>query len=119
MGREPWAAELRVLLNLNAVAGHDFIHGELLAGNSGGKRDLSSYGGMQQAPVITHNEVVAFMQARRLYGRGAGWIDMHLLASALAGRMQLWTADHSLAALAAELGIAYKLGSRGLYLLPK
>jgi hypothetical protein len=120
MGREPWAGELRLLLNLDAVAGHDLVHGELLAGDRGDKRRaLSSYGVMQQAETIPHDEVVTFMQARQLYGRGAGWIDIHLLASALAGHMELWTADNALSELATELGIAYKVGRRGLYLLPK
>jgi hypothetical protein len=38
----------------------------------------------------------------------AGWIDIHLLASALVGGLLLWTADPRLAAMASELGIAYE-----------
>ena len=36
-----------------------------------------------------------------------GWIDVHLLASALVDRLQLWTTHPALATLAKELGIAY------------
>jgi hypothetical protein len=36
-----------------------------------------------------------------------GWIDVHLLASALVGRLRLWTTDPALTALARELGVEY------------
>ena len=62
---------------------------------------------MHQAPVVPHGDIVAFVRERRLHGRGVGWVDAHLLASALVGRLQLWTADSRLATLAEELGIAY------------
>jgi len=62
---------------------------------------------MHQAPVVAHDDVVAFVQSRRLHGRGVGWIDAHLLASALVGRLKLWTTDPRLAVVAAELGIGY------------
>jgi hypothetical protein len=46
-----------------------------------------------------------------LHGRGLGWIDVHLLASAIVGRLQLWTADSRFAGVAKELGIAYEMPS--------
>jgi len=54
-----------------------------------------------------HRELVAFVYARRLHGRGAGWTDIHLLASAVIARVRFWTADHALSILAEELGLAY------------
>jgi hypothetical protein len=48
------------------------------------------------------------LRDRKLHGRGIGWIGAHLLASALVGRLQLWTTDPALATLAKELGIAYR-----------
>jgi hypothetical protein len=45
---------------------------------------------------------------RRLHGRGIGWIDAHLLASALVGRLRLWTTDPALAIAARELGVGYE-----------
>ena len=53
-------------------------------------------------------DVVTFVRDRKLYGRGVGWIDAHLLASALVGGLRLWTTDPALAALAKELDIAYR-----------
>ena len=56
---------------------------------------------------MPHADVAVFVRARHLQGRGIGWVDAHLLASALVGRLKLWTADRSLAAVARELGVAY------------
>jgi predicted nucleic acid-binding protein len=106
--REPHAAELDSLLSRDEVSGHDFVFGELLIGDKGGRQQLlSDYERMHQAPVVLHEEVVAFVRDRRLHGRGIGWVDAHLLASALVGRLKLWTMDPSLESLAKELGVGY------------
>ena len=82
---------------------------ELLIGDKGGRKQLlADYEQMHQAPVVAHSELVAFVRDRRLRGRGIGWIDAHLLASALVGRLKLWTTDPRLTTLAKELGIAYE-----------
>ena len=76
------------------MAGHELIYGELLIGDTGGRKKLlSAYEPMFQAGNIPHSDVVAFVRARGLHGRGVGWIDFHPLASAIVGRLQLWTAD--------------------------
>ena len=106
--RAPFAAELDRLLSDDAVAGHEFVFGELLVGDRGGReRLLGSYERMEQVAAVPHSDVMEFVRARKLQGRGIGWIDAHLLASALVGRVQLWTADRALDAMADELGIAY------------
>lgn len=106
--RPAYTAELDRLLSLGHVSGHDFIYGELLIGDKSGREVLlASYEQMHQAPMVSHSEVVLFVRERWLHGRGIGWIDAHLLASALVGRLKLWTADVPLAAVASELGIAY------------
>jgi hypothetical protein len=107
--RAPYAAELDALLSRDEVSGHEFVFGELLIGDKGGRKKLlADYERMDQAPVVPHGEVVAFVRHRRLHGRGIGWIDAHLLASALVGRLRLWTVDPALAALARELNIAHE-----------
>ncbi len=106
--RAPYAAELDELLSRDEVSGHDFVYGELLLGNTGGRKHLlADYLQMDHAPVVPHADVVAFVRDRRLHARGIGWVDAHLLASALVGRLKLWTGDPRLAAVAQELGIAY------------
>jgi predicted nucleic acid-binding protein len=106
--RAPYAVELDGLLSRDDVSGHYFVYGELLIGDTGGRQELlANYERMDQAPVVAHADVVAFVRDRKLHGRGIGWIDVHLLASALVGRLKLWTTDSPLAALAKELGISY------------
>jgi hypothetical protein len=100
-GQAPFLSELDELMDREDVAGHELVYGELLMGDRGGrKKFLEDYERMHQA--------VAFVRGRGLHGRGVGWIDIHLLASALAGRHRLWSADPRLAAIAEELGVAYK-----------
>ena len=106
--RAPYASQLDTLLNRDEVSGHPFVMGELLIGDRGGRTQLlADYEQMHQAPTVPHGEVVEFVRHRRLHGRGIGWIDAHLLASALAGRLELWTADPRLNVLAMELGVGF------------
>jgi predicted nucleic acid-binding protein len=107
--RAPYASRLDELLGRDEVNGHDFVYGELLIGDKGGRKALlAEYERMDQAPIVPHSEVVAFVYHRRLNGRGIGWVDAHLLASALVGRLKLWTADSPLAVVAREFGVAYE-----------
>lgn len=106
--RGPHARDLDALLGLDEVIGHELVFGELLIGDSGArKRLLEAYVEMEQAPPVAHDEVVAFARDRRLYGKGIGWIDVHLLAATIVGSYRLWTADTQLAELAEQLGIAF------------
>jgi predicted nucleic acid-binding protein len=105
--REPYATGLSALLERDEVVGHELVFGELLIGDRGGRKKLlESYALMHQARMLPHQEVVAFVRDRRLHGRGAGWVDVHLLASAVVERLGLWTADPRLAALAEDVGVA-------------
>jgi predicted nucleic acid-binding protein len=107
-GREPYATELDSLLERDEVAGHKLVFGELIIGDKGGRRKLlDAYGQMHQATPVPHGEVVAFVRERRLHGQGVGWIDVHLLASAIVGRYRFWTADPRLAALAGKFNVSY------------
>lgn len=107
--RMPYAAELDGLLERDEAAGHDLVYGELLIGDSGGRtRLLDSYDLIHRVPAIGHAEVASFVRSHKLYGRGVGWVDAHLLASALVANMPLWTADDRLATLATELGCGYR-----------
>lgn len=108
-GRAPYMAELGQLLASDQVCGHELVYGELLIGDIGGRqRVFDRYGRMRHAPLVPHPNIVEFVRSNKLHGRGIGWIDAHLLASALAGRMRLWTADPRFAIVADEWNIAYK-----------
>ena len=106
--RAPYSAGLERLLSDDEVSGHHLVYGELLIGDHGGRAHLlASYDRMHKAPPVPHQEVVAFVRARQLHGRGIGWIDAHLLASALVGQLRLWTSDLRLAGVAEQLGVGY------------
>lgn len=107
--RPPYSAGLDRLLERDEVAGHDLIHGELLIGDPGGREQLLSlYQAIHRVASIPHAEVVLFVRSNKLYGRGIGWIDAHLLASALVAGIPLWTADQRLAEIAGEVGAGYQ-----------
>jgi predicted nucleic acid-binding protein len=109
--RSPYAQELDKLLAFDEVAGHELVYGELLIGDHGGRRDLlDAYERISWASSVPHGDVVEFVRSRSLHGRGIGWVDVHLLASAVVGRLPLWTADASLSVIAAELGVGYTMG---------
>src|ERR1700722_12394415 len=93
-GQEPLREELDGLLAKDAVAAHDLVYGELFIGDRRGRGPFfTMYERIHKAEMVPHDEVVAFVRHHDLSGRGVGWVDIHLLASAIAGRMKLWTAD--------------------------
>jgi hypothetical protein len=55
--------------------------------------------------VVSHPEVLHFLDRHRLMGRGLGWIDLHLLASTFVSRATLATRDRQLARIADALGV--------------
>ena len=108
--RGPSAKELDRLLEMEVVCGHELVYGELLIGDPGGRLPvLALFRRLQQSPLVPHDAVVSLVRTRKFHGRGAGWIDIHLVASALASGHQFWTADSDLLSIARELGIAYEL----------
>ncbi len=100
--------ELVSLLQRVQVATHPFVIGELSCGNL--KNRKSILGLLAELPRVTiaeHEEVLDFIESRKLMGNGIGWIDAHLLASSLISRAPLWTADKKLRAISAALGVSY------------
>ena len=48
---------------------------------------------------------VLLIERHQLMGRGIGWVDVHLLASAKLSGCHLWTLDRRLAVIAREQGV--------------
>ncbi len=88
---------------------HPFVLGELACVNLENRGEvLRLLGDLPAAPTATDPEALGLIERRALMGRGIGYIDVHLLASsALAGVALLWTRDRRLAAVAAELELAF------------
>ena len=97
---------LKSLLDEEQVFCHPFVVGELACGALHNRQEvLSLLRALPQARVAEHEEVLHLLEGRRLHGRGLGWIDAHLLASALVTGCTLWTFDKPLGRAAAALDI--------------
>lgn len=106
--RHPSRADfLRSMLEEDQVLLHPWVHGELLLGGIGASHEtiLQDLRHLPGAPLVPHEEVLHLVRARRLAGRGIGWVDAQLLASALVASARLWTFDRKLAAVAGELEV--------------
>lgn len=99
---------LTAALEEGRVLMHPFVLGELACGTLRNRKEvLQLLSDLPVAPTVTELEALGFIERRALMGRGIGYIDIHLLASAtLAGPARLWTRDKRLAAVAAGLGLA-------------
>jgi predicted nucleic acid-binding protein len=101
--REPRLADG---LSEGIVLMHPFISGELACGNLKNRTAvLGDLHALPSAKLASDAEVLHLIEDRRLWGRGLGWIDAHLLASALLSHRRFWTLDVRLAKAAVELGL--------------
>ena len=99
--------KLARLLDGSAVVIHPFVLGEIALGHVTPRAEvLADLGTLESPRVAEHHEVLALIERSRLWGRGIGWVDAHLLASVLLDRIRLWTLDARLARVARELGVA-------------
>ena len=70
---------------------------------------LDLLGRLPSVPTATHAEALDFLERRALMGRGIGFVDVHVLASAaLAAKFACDDTRHSLAAVAIELDVAWE-----------
>lgn len=100
---------LEVLLNDGHVACHPFIIGELACGNLKNRDEILSL--LQALPAATsadNEEVMEFIENHRLMGKGLGYIDMHLLASAILSKFLLWTFDKRLHEISVKMGLDFR-----------
>ena len=96
------------LLQEGAVLIHPWVIGELACGNLRNRADvLELLQGLPAAIVASDSEVLLLIERAQLMGRGIGYVDAHLLASAKLSHCLLWTQDRRLAALTQEQGLAF------------
>ncbi len=90
------------------VLTHPFVIGELALGNLGARETiLSDLSDLPRAVVATDSEALYFIDHHALFGRGAGYVDIHLLAAVqLTADAELWTRDKRLHGIAVQLGLA-------------
>jgi predicted nucleic acid-binding protein len=98
---------LATLLQAGEVLIHPWVIGELACGNLRNRRDvLELLQGLPAAVVASDSEVLLLIEREQLMGRGIGYVDAHLLASAKLSQCQLWSQDRRLSVLARERGLA-------------
>ena len=100
------------LVDARKVLCHPFVIGEVAMGRFHNRRVfLSDLGKLRAAEVADHNEVMELVERHSLSGRGIGYVDAHLLASAfLTSEAKLWTRDKRLKEAAKQM----KLAAEGL-----
>lgn len=102
-------SRLADLLERNDVVMHPFIVGEIACGSLTNRTVTLEL--LQQLPmsvVAEYEEVLGYVEHQELHGKGIGYVDVHLLASAVIENARIWTLDKRLSTVAQELGCALR-----------
>ena len=100
---------LRQLLEEDKVVCHPLVIGELACGNLKHRsKVLESLTVLPTTPTIEYEELFTFIETHKLFGRGLGWIDVHLLAATLLQQVTLWTLDQPLRHAARKLRCSFE-----------
>jgi predicted nucleic acid-binding protein len=100
---------LRLLLEEGEVLCHPHVVGELACGSLVRRTELLGLlRALPKATLASEAEAHRLVDAHRLHGRGIGWIDVHLVASALLSGAGLWTLDRRLEREARRVGAGEK-----------
>ena len=90
------------------VVSHPFVIGELACGGITNRKDiLTLLGALPIATEATHEEALEFLDSKNLPISGIGWIDVHLLASAVLTPASLWTLDRRLHEVSKTLDLVW------------
>lgn len=108
-----WIAHLRgkevgltSVLEQAVVLMHPFVVGELACGNLKDRasllRELSI---LPKVPVSAESETLYLVEYHKLWGKGIGWVDANLVASALIANCHLWSFDSALKSACQTAGV--------------
>lgn len=99
-------AELRRIMEEDALLCHPIVIGELALGSLRDRAAVLAFlAAQRQAVVATHEEVMTMIERHELFSMGIGYTDAHLLASVLMERgATLWTRDKRLRTAAGKAG---------------
>lgn len=82
------------------------VLGELVLGGLA-RREEELLRRLPRATTVADDEVLAFVRQRHLSRRAIGWVDAHLLASALVEGALLWSLDRDLDRAATSLACCF------------
>ncbi len=95
---------LETVLDEGNIACHPFIISELACGNLKNRTEiLTLLKNLPVAAVANDDEALKFIECHQLMGKGLGFIEIHLLMSALLTGIPLWTFDKRLHEFATSL----------------
>ena len=88
---------------------HPLIVGELACGNLKNRNKIIPLlQSLPMAPTIEFDEFLFFIDRNHLMGKGVGFVDVYLLASAQLTGVPLWTADKRLKSAAELFELTFK-----------
>jgi predicted nucleic acid-binding protein len=98
------------LLEAGMVLCHPHVVVEVACGTPPHRRAiLAMLAALESGPVATHDELLGLIERRAPHGRGCGFVDVSLLASALLGQQTfVWTLDRRLESMAADVRRSYR-----------
>lgn len=102
-------SRLQCLLYEEQVMIHPMVIGEVACGYLKKRKEiLTLLQSLPQVNIANDLEVLTLINNKKLYGLGIGWIDVHLLTSALLTKVKIWTEDKSLKKAVEKLHFQYK-----------
>ena len=97
---------LAALLEAGEVLTHSLVVGEMSLGVFRNREEIFALlDSLPKAGTATDKDVRGWIESRKTWGRGIGWIDACLVASALLTRCTFWTLDARLRRVATSLGV--------------
>lgn len=102
-------AHLVTLLESGLVVCHPHVVVEVACGTPPARSAIvSMMATLDSLPAASHSELLLLIERRRLFGRGGGFVEVSLLASALlSDQVRVWTHDRRLGTLADAVGRRY------------
>ncbi|OHB77508.1 MAG: ribonuclease [Planctomycetes bacterium RBG_16_55_9] len=101
---------LQSLLEDSSVVSHPFIVGELACGTISNRTEIiSSIQSLPMLDVVEQEELLLFIEQNHLMGIGLGFVDVHLMASAMLDGIPLWTQDKRLKQACSRLNIDFSI----------
>jgi predicted nucleic acid-binding protein len=98
------------LLEQGLVACHPFIIGELACGGIKNRYEIiSMLNDLPSTDILDHYDIMEFIEYRKIMNKGIGYVDVHLLASALVSETALWRFDKALRNISKQLSIQYDI----------
>ena len=102
------SGSLASLLEMDEVAMHPFVLGELACGNLANRKEIIALlHALPPVNKVEDDELLLFLERHAIMGRGVGLIDVHLLASCHLDGCRLWTKDKQLRTIATEMEIEF------------